>query len=263
MQADYYYTIGKGHEYCQDYGYATTHNGLVRLAICDGCSSAPLSHVGAGILAHSALVCIDRYNFGEITDGVLWSTLQLAESTARNIGIPMDALSATLLYLVEYPDEILVQIVGDGHVMLVYDDNSIKHYHRHYDNNAPRYLRYYIDTPLLIKYEAEFGGVAKFKRTLYSQDLSINNMYTISENTNISEILTIPKAGGIKMLVLSTDGVDSFVPNIDAFEILKQLSELKSTTGLFLRRRIKRILANLRRDNYTHEDDIGIGAVVL
>jgi len=68
---------------------------------------------------------------------------------------------------------------------------------------------------------------------------------------------------------MASDGLGSFVDlkngsmSYDIVKLMQQISDIKSSHGSFLKRRMKRIVKELTTDRIVHYDDISIGAIIL
>jgi hypothetical protein len=243
--ADAIFAMGKTHTICQDYAYSDGEN----VSLSDGCSSSPDTDFGARFLCrmgHGAL----RLNFP-------W--------------LPLEAFDATLLSASVIDENFYVQAFGDGVVIARRRDGSWVANVIEFPSGAPLYMSYGVDQRRLDRYCAEFGAEKR--------------MITYWSATVKSEmpIAALTKTGGIQpyeilypiaeydLVLLASDGVLSFQkPNGSATsrsfvdvslpEILPELLP-RDLNGEFLKRRIKRFLAEKVKLGWHHSDDVAFAAV--
>ena len=113
MNADCIYRIGAGHAVCQDYCVARGGDDPY-VVIADGCSSSPDTDCGARLLVRSAAALLparaDLASDAEFGQAVVERALPHAEG----LGLPAQALDATLLWLTLDGGEWTASVHGDG-----------------------------------------------------------------------------------------------------------------------------------------------------
>lgn len=103
LHVDAHFARGRTHAVCQDY----TAQGPGVAVVCDGCSSAPHSDVGARLLAHAAL----QASPAALADGT-WLTGP--DAARRRLGLPEASLDATCIVARGDAHGVTVTMLGDG-----------------------------------------------------------------------------------------------------------------------------------------------------
>jgi hypothetical protein len=152
--------------------------------------------------------------------------------------------------------------------------------------NAPYYLRYWIKG----KEQYDTNKVeqhVELKRTFHT-----NSVHSIHKAEQVSQT-DIPE-GQVKMLVVASDGIESFmykeeetyktryldllntlrhsranvsydiptppqIKEINFLDLLKDVTDFKLTKGPFLNRRVKKVLKEHLKNGFVNDDDLSIG----
>lgn len=134
VRIDAHFLGGLGHPVCQDYATA----GADTAVVCDGCSSAPDTDVGARLLAHAAL----HASPNALEDG---SWLHGPAAARRALGLPPSSLDATCIVARASDEHIRVTMFGDGVVAARDHDGHQVVAEVHYPRSAPPYPGYALD----------------------------------------------------------------------------------------------------------------------
>ena len=260
MPADIFYTGGTSHDHCQDYAFMNKkYDGFTLMALCDGCSSAPHSEIGAILVAHTSMRIQDlrrEFSVSTINDFVNYLSI-----SATMINISYNCLAATLLCMEEYEDGVQVIMIGDGLIYGKRRDGSSILLKRMFPSGAPYYIYYHKSKELIDKYKKEFSLLSLYTSEEYNKDAS-----ETSFSTNYNEELVYRKwfsREEFESVTLFTDGVLSFVPEQELIKVVRELTSFKNTAGRFLDRRVKRFLKECSKENITHYDDLGLGTILL
>jgi len=262
INTDTFLKIGDSHRVCEDY-IVSGNIPVPFIILADGCSSSNDTEMGARILCHLAKQYIryrgdDLYNLDYFKMGS-W-VIHNAELSARQLGLKVTCLDATLIVSYELDDTVYVYMYGDGAVVAKEERGSIHVDSIKFTNNAPYYLSYLIDESRDDIYHENKNskslnmacedGSADFKELAY--DAKIILKYNLSAHPNI---------------FICSDGIESFVKKdpsqrdiLTPLEVLPDMMAFKTTKGEFLKRRLKRALKNLNDDGIVHYDDLSIGA---
>jgi len=291
MKIDSFLKIGHSHEQCQDY-ILTGTDPCPYIILADGCSQAKDSDIGARLLCHTALKYLkknqsrlDRLDPPEkVGQDIIVDAAFALKVHFNNM---IDCLDSTLIIAYKFQGYYHIYIYGDGIIFSVDPDNIINFSRIYYQPNAPGYLRYRIDG-----YENyQNSNIVKFTDTHYGVQ-SYNSMEPWHH---------IIHEGDIKILLVASDGVESFIyndqviyktlynelrhvvlndsprgsitemPKIIEDTINPKIKELnwenvvgemiafKNTNGVFLKRRVKKVMKNYLKKGFINDDDLSIG----
>lgn len=146
MLVDKVVLTGERHENtlteCQDYALACTSAKAALAVVCDGCSSAKNSDVGARVWAHTLERLAHRSAFAAADAPTRTQTLLEA---ARNSfgGLGLESSLSTVSYAMASADGTLKSSTyGDGTVILGLSDGTTQAYTLMFSMNAPTFLGY-------------------------------------------------------------------------------------------------------------------------
>lgn len=142
LAVNQHYRIGGTHQVCEDY---SLQGELPQpfVVVCDGCSSAIDSDIGARLLAHMAkrmfmeskIGLLDYDDFGQ-------RVIRAAESIAQAMALSHSALDATLLMAWTEQETVRVFAYGDGCLLLRDKQGKTRALELRFRHNAPYYLAY-------------------------------------------------------------------------------------------------------------------------
>lgn len=262
MTTDIFVEIGSQHKVCEDYiiqGYTPAPY----IILADGCSSSNGTEMGSRILCHLAkqylqyraddLHELDYKKMGR------W-IIHNAEMSARQLGLSISCLDATLIVAYEIDNIIKLFMYGDG-AIFIKEGDVIKSWKIDFTGNAPYYLSYLIDDfrhdlyhrekhDLIIT--AENTGVLPFERLAYDYPLSF-----------------IFQKKDMDCLMISSDGMFSFIVDdpkrykiIPASDLIADFMTFKTIKGEYLKRRLNKALKKLNKSDINHYDDLSIGTFI-
>jgi len=258
MFIDTFLEIGNQHKVCEDY-IVSGNEPVPYIILSDGCSTAHNSEMGSRILCHLAKQYL-KYNQDEIHDLDYWKlgqwVIHNAEQTARQLGLSISCLTATLMVAYYINNEIHIMIYGDGSFITIGTHNSIDITSVEFTGNAPYYLVYLIDN---VRHE------------LYDQSKNTKSViyhYTDGSETKDEFAYDHPlyfKIGTnvTPTVLITSDGIDSFLKgtnHLKSHEIIEPCVAFKNLKGEFLKRRLNKQMKVFMADGIGHFDDLSVGA---
>jgi len=268
IHSDIFLEIGSQHAVCEDYiihGY----DPFQYIILSDGCSSSNNTEMGARILCHLAKQFL-RYYKGEMpidSKRMGQWIIHNAEMTARQLGLTLNCLDATLIISYYYEDAktFYTIIYGDGFVASVYKD-YIALDEVSYSNNAPYYLSYKIDDERRELYEEIYptkllSHIEVSGTNMKDQIGTERGIHTLSPHE-----IEIKIEHDFEYLLIASDGLGSFVDNSEPIQklmppisVTSKLTQFKNTKGEFLKRRAKKQMKEYRGQKIDHFDDLSVG----
>ncbi len=262
INLDTFLKIGDSHIICEDYIIQGSFP-VPFIILADGCSSSDNTEMGSRILCHLAkqFLLYKKIGFGVINYHKMggW-IIHNAELTARQLGLKISCLDATLIISYVLDDTVYVYMYGDGAVVSQTENGAIQVDHIEYTNNAPYYLSYLID-----EVRDEIYHQNKNSKTL--------SMTYDDRSTNFDNLAydakTILKYNidTHQSIFICSDGIESFIKKdptkrdiLQPHNVLPEMMAFKNVKGEFLKRRMKRALTDLENQGITHYDDLSIGA---
>lgn len=293
MNADSAFQIGAAHAVCQDYslagavlptalpqgGATPQQEGRPYVILSDGCSSSPDTDIGARLLVKAAEQTLLGHGSGGSATTldpaeIHREAARLALTWAKLLGLPPQAVDATLLSAHLVGDELVVGCSGDGVICLQTWAGAVEVYSISYAAGYPLYPAYtHQPARLLALKQAGHSGkeVAHFRAASIEECLQPSGT---SFGDSLTEVFTV-SAANYKYVALFSDGIHSFFnagPNgsggsrgeaIALDEPLRSLISFKSTRGAFVGRRLKMFLKDCRNRGWQHLDDLAFGALHL
>jgi hypothetical protein len=252
---------------CQDYTLSGIHDDMPFAIVCDGCSSAPDTDIGARLIARAAYRHIDLAHQDEFADLVI----NEARVQADALGLPYWSLDSTLLVAVVRKNEIVAKCIGDGTIAAIYDSTWVA-YETNYISGAPDYMSYDLEPERKAGYYEEFGD--DHYTTIIKPDVPCGHPDEMYKNRDrhlrLSLLADPPYAP--KAVVLMTDGVQSFYKitqtetsksthSVPSREVYDSLLRFKGFNGHFIERRTKRFRLDTLDKGWLNADDVGLAAI--
>lgn len=263
METDKFSKIGHTHKDCQDYAIA----GNDYVILCDGCSTAIDSDVGARLLARAArLYLTNDFHQNAFSESVLAT----AKLYCIMMGYPAETLSATLLSVFKKNNNFVVRCIGDGYVFARRKNGTFVWKEIKYPSGAPYYLRYELDKSVKEEYISRFGQTNVI--TCYDKDNPVE----------CYEHSSIPDNGGCHSFAFScvdydlvgvaSDGVSSFVQLLNSGtgvttvaippeKIIEEMLKFKNFNGEFVRRRMTKAFETFAELGWQNNDDFTVAAM--
>lgn len=270
MHADSFFFTGKQHSVCQDYARSSEGlNGQSFAILADGCSSSPDTDFGARILVQLFANEVFQREFQREEEKTFKLGGQSAQFLIKELQLPDRSLDATLMMVIAFADEAIINVIGDGVVATIDNDDNINVIEIEYPSGAPRYLSYWIDEIRHESYRKEFGT----KAIVRSYMLNTDDFDGESDFDGMVWRLPLDSRK-YKAIVLFSDGVHSIQRSLETdtgrtFEsvptrqTLQELLAYKSYKGEFVKRRTKRFIKEMQKRGWINNDDLSVAAIYL
>lgn len=280
MNADCYYTIGRGHQVCQDYALAGSLteglnleiDGLVPVyaVVSDGCSSSHDTDWGSRFYCRAFRNVFEDVLL-ESTPEILLSGAILMEATrmANAARLPNTVLDATLMYSYVQQGVCRVKVHGDGVVFARRRNGSRVFSTIQFHHGAPAYLSYLLEDDRQRLYLRETNAGARDVTTYDSDILDFSDQErpqkVLVQGLEPTEFkFAVDEFDVVGML---SDGAMSFSSEkgpVAVSEIVDEVLDLKGFAGEFAVRRCKRFLrAQAQSAGWHHEDDFSAAMIYL
>ena len=244
MNANSAMRIGSTHPVCQDYVVARNDGPYVILS--DGCSSSPDTDVGSRLLVRAAEKIFIEQGFIEV-EQLHKDAARLALDWAALLGLPFQAVDATLVTAHVNGDELIVACSGDGVVVLEFWNGSMDVHRISAPSGYPFYPCYAHQPERLDEL------IAKGESSIKVFKLN---------------------ARDYKYAAVASDGIDSFfrkqesangkrTENVTLHDVLDELWWFKNSHGAFVERRLNRFTKDAQANGWQHADDLSIGVIYL
>lgn len=271
---DSYYTNGKMFKNCQDY---SMHDNINNFAIIsDGCSSSRNTDLGARILTYLASDKLKRGDFEcQLPETCILLGLDITKSSKEILNClnaPLESLDATLIGLKiynEFNSKCFIVMYGDGYIVELNNYFPYKITKVEYDGNAPYYLSYWIDDKKNEAYKELSKSYNEDFLTKKITETSLLKTYTKNEKYNKLTIIDIDlletSTSGIMIM---SDGVDSFInyntgDRICDVDMINQFTNFKNINGEFIKRRVRKVINELDKENIRNSDDVSIAGFII
>jgi len=245
LHIDAHFTRGRTHPVCQD--YAAVGPGIA--VVCDGCSGAPDSDVGARLLAHAALRATP-----DALRGGTW--MERTEVARCALGLDPASLDATCIVARATEGAITVTMFGDGVVAARRLDGTLAIIEVSYPQSAPPYPSYALSEQRQQAYDRSGLGTATLRATDQAPA-------AVPLGRGLS--WRFPRAQWQSVLV-GSDGLGAFRQMDQTLapstEIVPPLFRYPSPRGAFVTRRLRRYLTKEAPTRGLHpEDDVAVAAL--
>jgi len=294
MNSDHFFCIGTSHEKegkpCEDYALS----GKFKIAngkecnyavVSDGCSSSEYTDIGSRVLCHKAVESLKVLAENDIMEkldviealnehheSLSSHTLLQAISTLESFDCKGPALHATLLTALSNDTHTLVNMFGDGCVV-VKEEDKITLYEVEYDGNAPHYEWYNY------KFEKDeyLNLIEGRKKHLHTYIIDedgtalsyerkecdfLDNTFFVFENKNLISV-TVASDGLTTFSGKSpSKTLDPFESHND-FQAVSDSCSFKNFSGNFVKRRMLSMLKKYKKEQVTHYDDVSVATTYL
>lgn len=272
LTTDTFSEIGSQHKICQDYCISSEFPFIV---LSDGCSSSKNTDMGSRILCHLAkqyltynknfLEYVEKDQFGD------W-IINNAELTARQLGLTDTCLDATLIVAYLSSNFLHINFYGDGMLVVENSNGCLETVNISYSLNSPYYLSYKINPKRKLDYHAMKVTKRVLNFSEYTNIQEEHPQYNIAEEIAYDHIFSLKidlSKKDYKKIMICTDGIESFLKENEKptqkelLKILRSCLDFKTTAGEFLKRRMSRVLKDLKSEGWDHYDDLTAGAILL
>jgi serine/threonine protein phosphatase PrpC len=268
MHIDTFLEIGNQHKVCEDY-IISGHDPMPYIILADGCSSSNNSEMGARILCYLArqylkykgtrdLSLLD-YHYSKRMS--LW-IIHNAEMIARQLGLSLSSLDATLVIAYQFDNNIHIHMYGDGCIFSRSLDGTTRLMTIEYTQNSPYYLTYLTDSE----------RQALYSKMLIDKTVVINNSEEKEQTIklpNYEEFLYSFDLDIYSLILISSDGISSFIkPEENKTELILPQTVIdsciafKTMNGDFLKRRMNRQMKTFLAEGINHYDDLSVGVFI-
>lgn len=267
---DSHYTIGRLHLLCQDY-VCQGWEPFPYVILADGCSAAPDSDLGARLLALNArrlLPCFAR-PAADLAERFTrhWRLgrrlVRSAARHARDLGVAVDVLDATLLVAWCEGDTVWVHLYGDGCIAVRRSDGETATILVEYAENAPYYLSYLLDRERDALYQSAVGDPAIAQTTHYLNESGVNTRRDPFDTPTVFSF----SLAVLPTVVVATDGLHSLVSaetgeRLDVLSVAREMLDFGEPSDGFVKRRLRQVLADYGRQRVFPLDDLSLGAFI-
>lgn len=298
MNCDCAFRIGKGHEVCQDYAYATI-DPFPYIIISDGCSSSVDTDYGARVLTSAARHVL-KINHALDNPNFFPTIAAIAESHRQDLFLPREAFDCTLMVAAVRPVNpkmVEITVMGDGVVVIKNKMGEVCVYSIEYTTGYPSYLSYLLDDDRLQSWEKRMcydTGDALDSIVVRTYVRSINNQWNDDIFAHFGNTLTLKvkevasyisrlshqfhtttcpwTIDQLEYVVLMSDGIRSFSKvtqeetgthkeSLSLTKVLDNLLDFKGFNGVFAHRRLNKFLKDMEKENCEHFDDISLAVM--
>jgi len=263
MNTDTFIEIGNQHKVCEDY-IIQGDDPVPFIILSDGCSSSKNTEMGARLLCYLAKQylkyrSIDELNYLDYDKMGRW-IIHNAEMSARQLGLSISCLDATLIIAYHINDMVKIYIYGDGCVVAQAGD-YIEITSVDFERNAPFYLSYFIDD-----YRFELYKKLKLTKTLVGDSNEEEGSTFRNRLPYDSKVVLFYDTTVFKTIMICSDGLQSFLQktstHVPASNIVPEMLEFKNIKGEFLKRRLNKYMKQLSKSGIGHTDDLSVGAFI-
>lgn len=210
-----------------------------------------------------------KTNTQQETEAVFRLGGQAARLQIQDLQLPINSMDATLMLASVTDNYVSINVIGDGVIATIDNNDHIDIIEIEYPSGAPRYLHYWIDEERHEIYKKEFGTKAIARQYRLNSELETiedefdSMIYNVALNSQYH-----------KAIVLFSDGVHSVQKSVETdtgrtFEpvptrqVLQELLAYKSYKGEFVKRRTKRFIKEMQRRRWVNNDDLSVAAIYL
>lgn len=266
IKVDAYFTNGNVHKTCQDYALYG-NDPIPYVIICDGCSSSRYTDVGARLIALSAkkiLIEMINNDIGHEFFIQVFEVHMLIEMSLilKILEIDKECMDSTLIVSFIRYGTIFTFCFGDGQRLINYKSMGYHLVTISYEGNAPYYLSYQMDVNKgRDKIFKEYAKAKKFETR--NEEIIINGVIENQKTMYNEFIIDKIPIEGIKSYCIMSDGTESFVnretgDRVDHRQISDLFTCFKNTNGEFIKRRVRRAIDDLAKENIYNTDDISV-----
>ena len=270
MNANSAINIGATHSLCQDYVIAQSDGPYVILS--DGCSSSPDTDIGARLLVKAAENILTGQEVDDV-EQLHKEAARLALGWAGSIGVPAQAVDATLVTVQVSRESLTVACSGDGVILLESREGILDLFRISSPSGYPFYPAYLHQAERfeeLVSNGRTTKEIKHFRRDSANRHFELIDVITSDSPTEVFRL----NASDYKYAAVASDGIDSFfhtqqsasgkrVENVSLLDVLEEFWSFKNRHGAFVERRLKRFMKDTLANGWQHADDLSIGVIHL
>lgn len=255
---DYYFTIGKTHDVCEDY-VTQGHLPAPFIVLSDGCTASLDTDIGARILAlttkhiieNSPEWPLDYLNFGR-------KLIAQAFDVTVKMKLKPSVLDATVVLGFLHEDAIQVYVYGDGAILFKDFAGRVSTIDISFIHNAPYYLTYWQDELRQKEYAQYESRPLLLTDSINGQSDPLPFQTPLLFSFPLQQFPTVAIASdGITQCIDMTQSV-----RLSLDEISTELLNFKHLQGEFVKHRTRRVLQQYAQQGIFPADDLSIGAFV-
>jgi len=254
---------------CQDYCIVGETKDFKYAILCDGCSSSKDTDIGARLLAHACKQVLNIYSSCDIRGFLHVAKFEIIEKSydiSKSLNLNETCLDATIIISIFKDDKIYYIMFGDGNIIASNKENKVKLFQSiSFDQNAPAYLSYFINSE---RHQVYNSNIKFRKIKSYIDNNGIPIINEREDPIRFPRLLSFVEVDSTKCFFISSDGIESFyniktgekIPSID---IVKELINIKSKHGEFLKRRVRRMMEDLAKKDIYNSDDVSVCGFII
>jgi len=232
--------------------------------LSDGCSSSPDTDIGARLLVKAA----EKLFTEQVADTVAElheKAARLALDWAGLIGVPAQAVDATLLTAHVSGESLIVACSGDGVVLLESQTGALDLFVISSPSGYPYYPSYAHQPERLSELISNGRTTKEIKH--------YGRSHKVTTSDSLTEVFKV-KACDYKFAAVASDGINSFfhtqqstngkrVEDVCLLDVIHEFWSFKNFNGAFVERRLKRFTKDTHANGWQHADDLSIGVIHL
>lgn len=230
--------------------------------LSDGCSSSPDTDIGARLLVKAAEKLLSEQSSDD-AEVLHNEAARLALDWAALIGLPAQAIDATLMTVQVIGEHLIIACSGDGVVLLESQTGTLELFTISSPSGYPFYPCYAHQPERLAELVANGRTTKEIKH--------LDRGVTLSDS--LTDVFRF-KARDYKYAAVASDGIDSFfhtqrsatgkrVETVSLLEVLAEFWSFKNSHGAFVERRLNRFTKDVQANGWQHRDDLSIGVINL
>ncbi len=274
MNADSVFKIGATHAVCQDYVIArgrAPHGGPY-VVLSDGCSSSPDTDVGARLLVKAMDLMLARTAPRDVSR-LHKECARTALGWADLMGLPAEAVDATLLSAHVCEDELIVACSGDGAIVLESNAGVLDLYAISSPSGYPFYPAYVHQPERLAEMLDNQRSVKEIKQFRRESPNAPFKLLEMTTSESLTEVFRL-NVSDYKYVAVASDGLNSFfhtqptptgnrLHSVCLTDALNQFWSFKNSHGAFVERRMKKFKKDAEARSWDHADDLAMGVIHL
>jgi hypothetical protein len=268
MNADSVFNIGATHAVCQDYVIARGPY----VILSDGCSSSPDTDIGARLLVRALVQTLEKSGTSEACE-LHMESARLALGWAALMGVPAEAVDATLMSAHVCGEELIVAGSGDG-VIVLESKTGVLDVHAISSPAGYPFYPAYVHQPerlaAMVENERSVKELSHFRRD--SPDVPLR-LLDVTTSESLTEVFRL-NVFDYKYAAVASDGLHSFfhtqptptgnrLQSVSVSDVLNQFWSFKNSHGAFVERRMKKFTKDAEARSWHHADDLSIGVIHL